>query len=421
MSGGARRVVITGLGVVAPGALGRTQLWENAFSSRSFCEPIDRFDAGGCTCRVAGQVRDFHAAEFVPRNVIKQTDRSTHFALAACRMAMEDAGLVLGAAGGAAGGVDPLQVGMYFANVFGGMEFSEPELYAQTFIGPNRVSAYQAIAWFFAATQGQWSIATGIKGHGKSIVADRAGGHQALLLGARAIRHGHAQVMFVGGFEAPLVPYVFRIHQASGLLSAFRGKASLAYRPFEAERTGLVLGEGSGVLVLESLEHALRRGARPYAEVAGGAMGFDPSPEGPRRPDALARCLAAALDDAGALPGDVDHVLPEGLAVPAADDREAIAIHRVLGEHRRAAVSVPKAKIGHCLAAAGSLDAIWAALMLSEERDLPALPPERVAAPVPLGVTPPPGRAPRAVLLSGTGEGGVVTAVLLRALQRGEA
>ena len=183
-----RRVVVTGLGVVAPNGLGRDAFWDSTLRGELVRVPsaIDRFDTGDYSCRVGGAVAEFRASDFLPHLTVKQTDRATHMALAACRMATEDAGLDLGAE-------DPRQVGMYFANVFGGMEFAEREdLYTQSFIGPDRVSAYQSIAWFFAATQGQSSISQGIKGFGKSIVADRAGGHQALLLGALAIRQGHA-------------------------------------------------------------------------------------------------------------------------------------------------------------------------------------------------------------------------------------
>lgn len=392
------RVVITGIGVVAPNGIGKERFWANSLAGTSGVREIDRFDTSTYGCRIAGQVEDFRATDFVERNIVKQTDRSTHMALAACSLATADAALDLGAE-------DPEQVGMYFANVFGGMEFAERELYAQHRIGPDRVSAYQAIAWFFAATQGQWSIAKGLKGFGKSIVADRVGGHQALLFGALAIRQGHAKVIYAGGFEAPVVPYVFRIHETSRLLSSALRAPREAYRPFDAARTGLVLGEGSGVVILEDAEHAEARGARVYAELAGGAITCD------GRKEYLARCLSEAVTSSGLRPEDVDHVIAEGMGVREHDFREAAAIARVFGEGETT-VSVPKARTGHTLAAGGALDAIWAALMLSEDR-LPA--PVNLDDPdtgVPLKLGPP--RRLGTVVCSGSGFGGVNTAIVVR-------
>ncbi|HEX6094896.1 MAG TPA: beta-ketoacyl synthase N-terminal-like domain-containing protein [Thermoanaerobaculia bacterium] len=397
------RVVITGMGVVAPNGIGKDQFWANSLAGTSGVREIDRFDTRTYGCRIAGQVEDFRATDFVERNIVKQTDRSTHMALAACSMATADAGLDLGAE-------DPEQVGMYFANVFGGMEFAERELYAQHRIGPDRVSAYQAIAWFFAATQGQWSIWKGLKGFGKSIVADRVGGHQALLLGALAIRQGHAKVIYAGGFEAPVVPYVFRIHETSRLLSSALGKPEQAYRPFDAERTGLVLGEGSGVVILEDAEHAEARGARVYAELAGGAITCDGRSGDEEH---LARCLSEAVTSSGLRAEDVDHVIAEGIGVREHDFREAAAIARVFGGHETT-VSVPKARTGHTLAAGGALDAIWAALMLSEDRLLAPVNLSQPDTGVPLKLDAHRRARLGAVVCCGSGFGGVNTAIVLR-------
>jgi act minimal PKS chain-length factor (CLF/KS beta) len=398
------RVVITGIGVVAPNGIGKDEFWTNSRAGTSAVREIDRFDTSTYDCHIAGLVDGFRASDFVERNIIKQTDRSTHMALACCSMATGDARLDLGAE-------DPEQVGMYFANVFGGMEFAERELYAQHRIGPDRVSAYQAIAWFFAATQGQWSISRGLKGFGKSIVADRVGGHQALLLGALAIRQGHAKVIYAGGFEAPVVPYVFRIHESSRLLSSAVGEPEQSYRPFDAGRTGLVLGEGSGVVILEDADHAAERGAPIYAEVAGGAITCDGRDSGEEAH--LARCLSEAVANSGLRPEGVDHVIAEGLAVREHDFREAAAIAQVFGEGVTT-VSVPKARTGHTLAAGGAIDAIWAALMLSEDRLLAPVNLSHPDTGVALKLARDEGSGPRTVLCCGSGFGGVNTAVVLR-------
>lgn len=399
------RVVVTGIGVVAPNGIGRDEFWANSLANVSGVGTISRFDTSSYRCHIAGQVEPFRATDFVDRNIVKQTDRSTHMGLAACSMATEDARLDLSAE-------DPEQVGMYFANVFGGMEFAERELYAQHRIGPERVSAYQAIAWFFAATQGQWSISRNLKGFGKSIVADRAGGHQALLLGALAIRQGHARVIYAGGFEAPVAPYVLRIHESTRLLSSATDTPESAYRPFDAARTGLVLAEGSGVVVLEDAKHARKRGATVYAELAGGAMTCDGrSADG----EPLARCLSEAVANAGLQAGDVDHVIAEGIGVRDADHREAAAIARVFGDSG-ASVSAPKARIGHALAAGGAIDAIWAALMLREGQLLAPVNLDDPDTGVPLQLA---GTgAPRSIVCCGSGFGGVNTAIVLRRHER---
>jgi len=407
-----RRVVVTGIGVVAPNGIGKQAFWRNSLSGECFIKPISRFDAGRYVCRVGGQVEGFNSADYVDRKIVKQTDRSTHMALACCRMAAEDAGLDLERE-------DPHEIGMYFASLFGGMEFAEPELYAQRFLRPDRVSAYQAIAWFYAATQGQWSIGTGIKGFGKSLVADRAGGLQAVALAALAIRRGHCRMAFAGGFEAPLVPYAFLIHQASGLLSARNDDPGRAYRPFDLRCSGLVLGEGSGILLLEDLNHALERQAPIYAEVAGWAVTCDsyhwsaPSPDG----EQLARCLSAAITDAELYPEEIDHLSADGMATALADGAEAQAISSVFSQAGKPpTVSVPKAMIGHTLSAAGALDAIWSCLMIKEGVRLPTI---NLETPDPQfeinhlrGA--PVNQPIKAVLNCNRGHGGLNTAVVLR-------
>src|SRR5713226_2549811 len=297
------RVVVTGLGVVAPNGSGKDAFWANSLAARCFFKPITRFDASRYASRVGGEVEDFNASDFVHPKIIRQTDRSTHMAMACCRMAMNDAEMQIAKE-------DPDEIGMYFANTFGGMEFAEPELYAQSFLSPDRVSAYQAIAWFYAAAQGQWSIGNGVRGFGKSIVADRAGGLQAVGWASLAIKRGHCTIAFAGGFEAPFVPYAFLIHQTSGLLSTRNENPSHAYCPFDVRRSGVVLGEGSGILVLEELTHALERGAPVYAEVSGFAVSCDayhvsaPAPDG----EQLARCMGDAISSAGLGPEDIDHI-----------------------------------------------------------------------------------------------------------------
>lgn len=405
---GATRVVVTGIGVVSPNGLGKQAFWQNARDHRSCLRRIERFDCDDYDCRVAGEVADFRPEDHMEHGIRRQTDRSAQMAFAACGMAMEDAAID-------ASREDPYRVGMYFANVFGGMEFAEPELFNQHHVSPSRVSAYQSIAWFFAACQGQWSIAKGLKGHGKSIVADRVGGHQALLMAALAIRQGRADIVFAGGFEAPLAPYVFRIHESTGLLNTTARSGEGAYAPFDSRRRGMVLGEAAAVLVLEERGRAEARGAHIYAELAGGAMTNAGARDGASDHADLARCLNACLDNSGMRAGDVGCVMPEGLANAAGDRREAAALHEVFAPSAPR-VCVPKATTGHTLAASGAMDAAWAAMMIDRREFLPG---GRIAHPQDgCGLTVDgdagSGRGPDAVLCFGSGHAGVHTGLILR-------
>ena len=353
------RVAITGLGVVAPSGIGVEQFWENSLACRCFVNPITRFNLHCAGKRMGGEAGGFRASDYLPPKIIKQTDRSTHMALAGCQLAATDAKLDLRA--------EPDEIGMYFANQFGGMEFAEPELYAQTFIGPERVSAYQAIAWFYAAGQGRWSLLSGIRGFAKTIVADRVAGLQALGLAALAIQRGHCSVAFAGGFEAPLVPYTYLIHQTSGLLSNEGEQPERAYRPFDRDRNGFVLAEAAAILVLEDLRHALERGAHIYAQLAG----FATNREGDDGNARFIECIESATAQADLQLGSVQHILAEGVGTHAADRGEAIAIATLF--RHEPTVSVPKTLIGHAVSAAGALDALWACLMMEHGRIIPTV------------------------------------------------
>ena len=360
-----RRVVITGTGVICAGGTGSRKVWESCLSSRNSIRKITRFDTHAYRCKVGGEINDFDAADYVPPQIIQQTDRSAHLGMAACQLAADEAGLALK-------DEDPNQVGMYFSNLVGGMDFAEPELYAQTFMGPSRVNAYQAIAWFYAAAQGQWSIKTGIKGYAKTVVADRTGGLQSVGLGAYAIGRGHCRVAFAGGFDAPLVPYAFLMYGTNGMLSNDTADPAKAYRPFHRRRNGLVLGEGSGIVILEDLEHAVERKARIYGEVTGFAVAMD----APRDPagSGLARCFYEALNSSGLQPHDIDHISAEGAATVSDDSAEAAAINKVFGGAAKPpSISSPKSMFGHTLAAAGAIDVALACRMMQTSIILPTI------------------------------------------------
>lgn len=360
-----RRVVVTGLGAMCASGIGMDTVWSRCLSGHNAISSIKRFDTHRYKCKVGGELEGFDPFTYVAPQIVQQTDRSSQMGMAACELAAADAGLILK-------NEDPNEVGIYFSNLLGGMEFAEPELYAQAFLGATRVSAYQAIAWFYAAAQGQWGIKTGIRGHAKTVVADRTGGLQSVGLGAHAIRHGHCSVAFAGGFEAPLVPYAFLMYGTTGLLSNDTTDPIRAYRPFHRNRSGLVLGEGSGILILEELEHARARNAHIYAEVAG----FSVSMDAPTRPegDGLARCFSEALHGANLKPSDIDHINAEGVATKADDNAEAAAIRKVFGTTSQVpTISSPKSMFGHTLAAAGAIDAALACRMIQENTVIPTI------------------------------------------------
>lgn len=360
-----RRVVITGSGVICASGIGSSQVWDRCLAGSNSIRQISRFDAQAYQCKAAGEIDNFRPADFVQPQIIQQTDRSAHLGMAACQLAADEAGLVLKKE-------DPNQVGMYFSNLVGGMEFAEPELYAQTFMGPSRVNAYQAIAWFYAAAQGQWSIKTGIKGHAKTVVADRTGGLQSIGLAAHSVRRGHCRVAFAGGFEAPIVPYAFLMYGTTGLLSNDTTDPAKAYRPFHRRRNGLVLGEGSGILILEELQHALERKANIYAEVAGFSVAMDAPEDAPG--SGLTRCFVDVLSSSKMQPDDIDHINAEGVGTIADDKTEASAIRTVFGGRRKPlSVSSPKSMFGHTLAAAGAIDVALACRMMQSDAVIPTI------------------------------------------------
>lgn len=360
------RVAVTGIGVLTPHGIGKNALWQKSYAAELSLKRTTIGADENSRNVVAGRVEGFCAENYLPVKIIRQTDRSTHLAMTACQLAMEDAGL-------STAQLAEQKAGMYFSTLFGGMEFAEPELYAQAHISPDRVSAYQAIAWFYAATQGQWSILNGFTGYAKTVVADRAGGLQTLAWASMAIEQGHSSMMFAGGFDAPLVPYTMAIHRTSGLLSPESSAVGDAYCPFDMRRSGAVLAEGAGVLMLEELEHARARSAHIYAEIAGSSSCCDrgwskSGVEEVRLPD----CIHDALDRAALWPSDVDHVMAEGLGTQEDDSIEAQALCKTF-KTRQPTVSAPKSMTGHMLSAAGPVDCALACLMMQHQTLLPTV------------------------------------------------
>jgi 3-oxoacyl-(acyl-carrier-protein) synthase len=358
-----RRAVVTGIGVLAPNGIGTEAWWAAARAGRSGVRRIERFDASRYATRFAGEVQGFDPADHIERRLIVQTDRWTWMGLAAAQMALDDAGL-------RPADHDPYSMSVITASSSGGNEFGQNEIAKLWSKGPRHVGAYQSIAWFYAATTGQISIRHGMKGPSGVVVAEGAGGLDALAHARRAVRRGVSTVVS-GGVEAPIGPYALVCQLANGRLSRVADAA--AYRPFDERASGYVPGEGGAILLVESLDTARRRGAPVYGEIAGYGATHDAHHPTAAPPDArqLERAIRLALDDAAVAPADVDVVFADGAASPEWDRHEARALHAALGERmREVPVTVPKTMTGRLYAGAGALD-VAAALLAIRDGEIP--------------------------------------------------
>jgi act minimal PKS chain-length factor (CLF/KS beta) len=268
---GADRPCVTGIGVVAPNGVGVENFWAATLAGVSGLDIIQRFDSRTYPVRVGGEVRDFHGADHLPGRLIAQTDRLTRHALVAAGWALADARLEVA-------DYDEYELGVLTASGSGGSEFGQRELQKLWGIGPERVSAYQSFAWFYAVNTGQVSIRHGFRGHSSVMVSEQSGGLDAVAQTARLLVAGTIKAGLTGGFDASLCPWGLVAQLPSGLLSEDPDPAS-AYRPFDRAATGYAPGEGGAMMLLERELAARRRGvARIYGVVAGHAATFDPRP-----------------------------------------------------------------------------------------------------------------------------------------------
>ncbi|MDA2813007.1 beta-ketoacyl synthase N-terminal-like domain-containing protein [Nocardiopsis sp. RSe5-2] len=350
-----RRAIITGIGVVAPTGIGVREHWEATLEGRTRITP---FDAGGVPLRAAGRVDGFRPRDHVKNRLMIQTDKWTWFALAAGRLALDDSGFD-------PAGRDPYGISVVTASASGGNEFGQREIQALWAKGPEEVSAYQSIGWFYAASTGQLSIRHAFKGHCGVVVADGAGGLDAMGQSLRLLRRG-GEAVLVGGTEAPLTPYALVCQADLGRLSP-GADPERAYRPFAPDADGYVPGEGGAMMLVEEAASARGRGVRGYAEILGHAATHDAHHHERAAPDGrqYARAAELALERAGLGPEDVDAVFADGAGDPDSDRAEAAALARLLGERASAVpVALPKTMVGRLYSGAGALDTAWAALAL---------------------------------------------------------
>ena len=267
--------VITGLGVIAPNGFGIKEFWSATLSGRSGIREIDRFDTSGYPARLAGLVSDVDFAEHLPGRLLQQTDVSTRLALIAAQSAIEDADVDIAT-------MTDYDMGIVTANACGGFEFTHREFRKLWSRGPEHVSVYESFAWFYAVNTGQISIRHGMRGPSTALVAEQAGGVDALAQARRTIRTG-VRLMMSGGVDSAFDPWGWASHLAAGRVSTV-ADPNIAYRPFDKNASGHLPGEGGAICVVEDVESARARHARIYGEIAGYAATFDPPPGSGRPP-----------------------------------------------------------------------------------------------------------------------------------------
>jgi len=362
MSRSSPRVVITGMGVVSSLGLGAERYWRMLKAGETNIDRITHFDPSPYTSQLAGEVRDFKPGDWMDAKDARRMARFSQFAVAASRMALEDADFAIDDANAG-------RVGVYLGTGIGSLEGIADEHQVLMERGPSRVSPFFIPAILPNMGAAQVSRLFGAKGYNSTTVTACAAATQAIGEGLEVIRRGAADAMLVGGADASICTLGLAGFCAARALSMRNGDPKHASRPFDLNRDGFVPGEGSAILVIETLEGALARGARIYAELAGFGVSADayhmvaPEPEG----NGAARAMQAALDDAGIRPEDVDYINAHGTSTQMNDATETKAIKRVFGEHaHRLAISSTKSMLGHLLGASGGVEAVATAMTLRE-------------------------------------------------------
>ncbi len=355
-----RRVVVTGLGAVTPLATGVGRSWERLVKGESGVGPITRFDATGFKTRIAAEVKDFTPEDFMEKKRARRTDPFIHYALAATVMAMEDSGLQVNEH-------NSDRVGIIYGTCIGGMTTYEKNLAAFLEGGADRISPFFITGFIPNMALAEIAIAYGIQGPAQCVITACATGANAIGDAYRHIQYGKADVMIAGGSEAYILPVGVAGLSRMGALSSRNDEPTKACRPFDKDRDGFVLGEGAGTLILEDLEHALKRGAPIYGEVLGYATNVDGFHITEADTTNQARCVSLALADAGLEPEQVDYVNAHGTSTPSNDISETGALKIVFGDHaRKLAISSNKSMIGHLLAGAGTVEAIFTLLSIRD-------------------------------------------------------
>ena len=361
-----RRVVITGLGAVTPVGIGKDDFYNALLRGESGIGPITRFDASDYATRIAGEIKDFDPTQFgIDKKEARRMDRSAAFAIAAEVLAQKDADLDLDKE-------EADRCGTVVGTGIGGID-SIHDVYVTLFEkGPGRVSPFAVPMMIANMVSGRVSIQLGLKGPVETVVTACTSGTNAIGEAFRMIAHGQADVMFAGGTEAAVSPAAVAGFASMKAMSTRNDEPTKASRPFAADRDGFVMGEGSGMIVLEELEHAKARGAHIYAEVVGYGTNGDayhissPAPGG--------KCMEMALNDAGIKPEEVDYINAHGTSTSINDANETLAIKQLFGDHaNKLAVNSTKSMTGHLLGAAGAIEAIVMAMAIETGKVHPTI------------------------------------------------
>jgi len=355
-----RRVVVTGMGAITPVGIGKNKFWDSIKNGISGIDKITRFDTEGFTSKIAAQVDDFNPLDFIEKKEAKRMDRFTQFALAAASIAFEDGEINLEY-------VDKSRLGTVIGSGVGGIETLESQFKVMFKKGPSRVSPFFIPMMISNMAAGQISIAFGAQGPNETVVTACASGTNAVGDAFKIVQRGDADMMITGGAEAAVTPMAVAGFCSMKALSTRNDDPKGSSRPFDKDRDGFVLGEGAGILILEELEHALKRGAKIYAEIVGYGMSADayhitaPAPEG----KGAAMAMEMALKDAEVPINEVDYINAHGTSTKYNDQFETAAIKSVFGEHAyKLVVSSTKSMTGHLLGAAGAIESIVSVMAL---------------------------------------------------------
>ena len=364
-----RRIVITGVGMITPLGTGNEKSWKGLMEGRSAIRKITHFDPEGYPCQIAAEVSDFEIDKFVDIKDQKKMDRFIHLGLAAATLAMEDSGLKI-----TEGNAD--RAGVIVGSGVGGLPAIERYEKILLEKGPKKVSPFFIPMTIINLTAGHISIRFGAKGPNSAVATACASGSHAIGDSFKLIQNGFADAMICGGTEAVITPLGIAGFTSMKALSTRNDEPEKSSRPFDRDRDGFVMGEGSGILVLEELEHAMNRGARIYAELIGYGLNSDayhitsPAPNG----EGAARCMSSALKDAGIRPEQIEYVNAHGTSTKYGDEIETTAVKRVFGDHAyKLCVSSTKSMIGHLLGASGGVEAAICALSIKNKTVPPTI------------------------------------------------
>lgn len=365
-----RRVVVTGFGCLTPVGNDVATTWRSLLAGKSGAGPITKFDPAKFPVRFAAEVKGFDPVVFMDRKEAKRADAYTQYAVAAAVQAMQDAGFAAG------NGYDPERTGVIIGSGIGGLRSFEEQHDVYKERGPSKISPFFIPMFIADIAAGIVSMRFNAKGPNYATVSACATSAHAIGVAFRAIQYGDADIILSGGAEATVTPMAIGGFANMKALSERNDSPETASRPFDATRDGFVMGEGSGVVILEELEHARKRGARIYAEIVGyGATGdayhlTAPAPDG----EGAQRAMRRAMQDAGLKPGDVQYINAHGTSTPANDLNETKAIKAVFGdEAKKLNVSSTKSATGHMLGAAGAVEFIFSALAVREGKVPPTI------------------------------------------------